>query len=117
MLADFFNKAKERIFNDNLICSMALEIKLKSGNINEYLILPTYFDHNFFYNGVRIPYYISIQKMLSKEYLKELQSIIKEGSSMDFKNYNEIKKFLQKKMIGINDCCLCAINALVINNF
>jgi hypothetical protein len=43
-LKRFINKAEERRFNDALMRMTIVEIKLRSGDINEHTIMPRYYN-------------------------------------------------------------------------
>ena len=88
----FINKGKERLFNDSLINVIVTEIKLKSRELNEYMILPRNCNQGILYNGEFYEKSNMIINMLSAKSLIQAKKLVKEGSEVDFKNTFEIKE-------------------------
>ena len=112
-LSKFINKAYERPFCDALVQLIAVEIKQKTGDFDEHMILPAYFKHRIDDGVFGYSYEPSahIDDMLSKDKLAECRQIIKEGRLLGFQNYQEIKNWLMKRS-GFSHCALSAMNAL-----
>lgn len=107
-LASFINNANERIFNDRLIILTVTEIKLKSGDINEEMILPRYYSKDCLYNGEKYESAGMIKDVIPKAALSELKQLIIEGSNADFKSVAEIKNWIHEKT-KIKHCSLSVV--------
>ena len=108
-LAVFINKSEERIFNDSLMNVAATEISLKSGAINNQMILPRYYNRSCEYEGEVYERCGIIQEVLPNKALKELNVLVAAGSSLDFESKSALRVWIQKET-GINDGSLSAIN-------
>ncbi len=107
-LAAFVNKANERIFNDRLIILAVTEIRLKSGGLNEELILPRYYAKDCVYNGERFERAGRIRDVMPAKALAELKALIVEGSKKDFKNNSQIKNWIHERT-NIQQCSLSVV--------
>jgi hypothetical protein len=95
----FINNGKDQRFTDALVKLMLIEIRLKSGSINEDMILPAD-SGNCVYDGVIYRKSDIIKIRLSKQTLSELQNIVLIGSEMAFENVAQVKNWLIS--LGIN---------------
>jgi hypothetical protein len=111
-LTMFLNKSAERRFNDGLVQTMAVEIKLRSGGINEHMILPTYYKREFYDQGEYLPYDAPVRMVMPKAALAEAQEIVAEGSRLNLSGWVEIRMWLQQRLPELKAGCLAPINAL-----
>lgn len=84
------------------------EIKLKSGEINEEMILPRYYNKGIAYNGEFYKKSAMIKDLLPQKALIEIKTLTVAGSALDFETDAEIKNWIVAKT-GINDCSLSAL--------
>jgi len=101
----FINKAEERRFNDALMRMTIVEIKLRSGDINEHTIMPRYYNKGCRYDGMFYEQSGTIKQIMPQKALSQLKAVIKEGSKIPFFDKSEIKNWLVDK-IGISHCSL-----------
>lgn len=92
--AAFINKSHERVFNDSIMRLIIIEIKLKSCDFNEQMILPRYFSGDTTYKGEVYKKTASIEDLLSKKAVQQAKELVKNGSSINFKNTNEIRNWI-----------------------
>ena len=107
-LAKFINNAKERIFNDTLMKLVGIEIKLKSGNLNEEIILPRYYDKGIWYNGEYLERCGMIKNILPRKALEQLKELVRMGAKIDFETNSAMRNWIADTT-GINDCSLISI--------
>lgn len=98
-LQEFINAEFDDTFDNQLIVLTILEIKYKSGEINENIVLLCSNRPRVVYgeNGVKERYYkhySTPKQELPPAALKELQQLIFEGSKRDFANAHECKHWL-----------------------
>lgn len=93
-LKNYFTKGRDQFFCDNLSKVLVVEIKLKSGNINENLLLQCDEVTNHIYGGERYKSVKSIKKGVSAKALTELQTLVAEGSKLNFENDAQIKNWV-----------------------
>lgn len=84
------------------------EIKLKSGDINEEMILSRYYDKGVWYQGEYYDRSGIIKDVLSKKALSELKHLIMNGSKIDFENVAQIKFWIEQQT-GIESCSLSVV--------
>lgn len=70
-LAKFINRANERVFNDSLMRVVVVEIKLKSGQINEEMILPRCYNKAIVYDGETYNKCAQIKDLIPKQMCNE----------------------------------------------
>ena len=107
-LAKFINRPKERPFNDALMRVVSVEIKLKSCDLNEEMILPRYYNKGILYNGERYEQSAMIKDLLPKKALEQLKELICQGAKMEFENGSVLRNWVADTT-GINDCSLISI--------
>lgn len=93
-LKNFFIKGKDQLFCDNIAKLLVVEIKLKSGNINENLLLQCDKITNLVYNGEHFTNANIIKKGVPVKALIELQTLVAEGSKLDFETDAQIKNWI-----------------------
>jgi hypothetical protein len=98
-LQEFINSESDDIFNNQLITLVLMEIKHKSGNINENIVLLCSNRHRVVYGGNAIKeryykHYSNLKQELPVAALNELNLLIFEGSKMDFPNAHKCKHWL-----------------------
>jgi hypothetical protein len=92
--ATFINNSRERCFNDRLMLLLVLEIKLKSFELNEELILPRYQNKSFEYKGEKYESSAMIKDVLPQKALSELKELVCEGGERDFETLAECKEWI-----------------------
>lgn len=107
-LAKFINKSHERRFNDALMKLVIVEIKLKSFDFNENIILPRYFNKSVEYEGEIYLRSAFIKDLLSKKAIIQTKELIKKGSQIDFKNTEHLRHWISEET-GINSCSLASL--------
>jgi hypothetical protein len=107
-LAKFINKSHERRFNDALMRVVIIEIKLKSFDFNENMILPRYFRKSVEYQGETYLESAFIKDLLNKKAIIQTKELIKKGSQMDFKNTDHLRNWISQET-GINNGSLAAL--------
>ena len=96
-IASFFERARERPFNDALSHYIAVEIKIK-GQLNENIILPRYYNKSVIVDGITYKKSATPASLLPKKALEEVKELVILGGKQNLKNYTEIKMWLVKKM-------------------
>ena len=81
-LSNFINKSHERRFNDSVMRMIIIEIKLKSGEFNEEMILPRYFNKPTVYNGEVYERSVAIKDYMPKKAIVQAKALVKKGSSL-----------------------------------
>ena len=107
-LAKFINKSHERRFNDALMKLVIVEIKLKSFDFNENIILPRYFNKSVEYEGEIYLRSAFIKDLLSKKAIIQTKELIKKGSQIDFKNTDHLRNWISEET-GINSGSLASL--------
>ena len=107
-LAKFINKSHERRFNDALMKLVIVEIKLKSFDFNENIILPRYFNKSVEYEGEIYLRSAFIKDLLSKKAIIQTKELIKKGSQIDFKNTEHLRHWISEET-GINSGSLASL--------
>ena len=107
-LAKFINKSHERIFNDSLMRLVIVEIKLKSFDFNENMILPRYFNKSVEYEGEIYLRSAFIKDLLSKKAIIQTKELIKKGSQIDFKTTEHLRHWISVET-GINSGSLASL--------
>jgi len=91
---NFFNKGKDQKFCDNIAKFLLVEIKLKSGEINEDILLQCDKITNLVYNGEHFTNANTIKNGIPKSALAELKKLVAEGSKLNFENDAQIKNWV-----------------------
>ena len=107
-LAKFINKSHERRFNDALMRLIIVEIKLKSFDFNENIILPRYFNKSVEYDGEIYLRSAFIKDLLSKKAIIQTKELIKKGSQIDFKTTEHLRHWISVET-GINSGSLASL--------
>ena len=107
-LAKFINKSHERRFNDALMRLVIVEIKLKSFDFNENMILPRYFNKSVEYEGEIYLRSAFIKDLLSKKAIIQTKELRKKGSQIDFKNTEHLRRWISEET-GINSGSLASL--------
>ena len=107
-LAKFINKSHERRFNDALMRLIIVEIKLKSFDFNENIILPRYFNKSVEYDGEIYLRSAFIKDLLSKKAIIQTKELIKKGSQIDFKTTEHLRHWISEET-GINSGSLASL--------
>ena len=107
-LAKFINRSYERRFNDALMKLIIIEIQLKSGDFNEEMILPRYFNKSTVYQGEVYKKCAIISELLSKKSILQAKELVKKGSLLDFKNTEQLRNWISDET-GINSGSLSAL--------
>ena len=107
-LAKFINKSHERRFNDALMRLVIVEIKLKSFDFNENIILPRYFNKSVEYDGEIYLRSAFIKDLLSKKAIIQTKELIKKGSQIDFKTTEHLRHWISEET-GINSGSLASL--------
>lgn len=107
-LAKFINKSHERRFNDALMKLVIVEIKLKSFDFNENMILPRDFNKSVEYEGEIYLRSAFIKDLLSKKAIIQTKELIKKGSQIDFKNTEHLRHWISEET-GINSGSLASL--------
>lgn len=82
-LSSFINKSHERRFNDSIMRAVITEIKLKSGDFNEEMILPRYFNKATKYNGEVYAKSAAIKELMPKKAIEQAKALVAKGSSIN----------------------------------
>lgn len=106
--AKFINKSHERVFNDTVMRIIITEIKLKSGDFNEFMIVPRYFNKSTFYQGEEYKRSAKINELLNKKAVQQAKELIKKGSKMDFKSTENLRNWISEET-GINSGSLASL--------
>ena len=106
--AKFINKSHERIFNETVIRIIITEIQLKSGEFNEEMIVPRYFNKSTFYHGEEYKYSAKIKDLLNKKAIIQAKELVKIGSSIDFKSLAHLRIWICQET-GINSGSLASL--------
>jgi hypothetical protein len=101
-LTAYIKQKNNRIFKDNLLRLMLVEIKLKSGQIDEYMLLPTTYKSGVYCGRCWYEGYNHIINILSEKILQQVKQLVSKGSQMNFYNYLEIQKWITEKT-GLTD--------------
>ena len=96
-IAAFFERERERPFNDALSHYIAVEIKIK-GQLNENIILPRYYNKSVIVDGITYKKSATPASLLPKKALEEVKELVILGGKQNLKNYTEIKMWLVKQM-------------------
>ena len=81
------------------------EIYLKSGNINEDMLLPRYYDKGIWYNGEFYNRCGHIKDIIPKKALFQLKELVKIGSKIPFTSKTSVKNWI-KEQTEINYCSI-----------
>lgn len=92
--AKFINKSHERVFNDTVMRIIITEIKLKSGDFNEFMIIPRYFNKSTFYQGEEYKYSAKINELLNKKAVQQAKELVRKGSSIDFDSVEHLRNWI-----------------------
>lgn len=92
--AKFINKSHERVFNDTVMRIIITEIKLKSGDFNEFMIIPRYFNKSTFYQGEEYKYSAKINELLNKKAVQQAKELVKKGSSINFDSIEHLRNWI-----------------------
>ena len=82
-LSSFINRSHERRFNDSIMRLIITEIKLQSGEFNEEMILPRYFNKPTKYNGEVYSKSAAIKELMPKKAIEQAKNLVAKGSSMN----------------------------------
>jgi hypothetical protein len=93
-LSYFINKSHERRFNDSVMRMIIVEIKLKSGELNEEAVLPRYFNKGVEYDGEVYEKSAVIKDFMPKKAIEQAKSLIKKGSLICFENKESIMNWI-----------------------
>lgn len=107
-LAKFINKSHERVFNDTVMRIIITEIKLKSGDFNEFMIIPRYFNKSTFYQGVEYKFSAKINELLNKKAVMQAKKLVEIGSKIDFKSTEQLRNWISDET-GINSGSLASL--------
>lgn len=106
--AKFINKSHERVFNDTVMRIIITEIKLKSGDFNEFMIIPRYFNKSTFYQGEEYKYSAKINELLNKKAVQQAKELVKKGSLIDFDSIEHLRNWICDET-NINQGSLAAL--------
>jgi len=95
-ISKFINDSNERIFNDRLMIMTIIEIMLKSGCINDELILPRYYSKDEIYDGEKYERAGMIKNVVPKKALAELKNLVSIGSKINFDSKASVKVWIQE---------------------
>ena len=107
-ISKFINKAQEQRFNDALMNVVITEIRLKSGILNEEMILPCN-NKGIYYNGEFYEQSAMIKDLVPQKALLELKALVETGSKLNFENKQQIKNWIVNET-EIKDCSLAVFD-------
>lgn len=103
-LKKFLERGKDQVFIDALVAVILVEIKIKSGVIDENLILKSS-SRNCVYDGELYKHSAQIKTAVPPKVINEIKNLLQDSLSESFESYSQIKNWLVEK-VDISHCSL-----------